>query len=117
MAAGAGQPRAGRTTAAGQAGEIRRGPSDSFIGSSTSRFDKIRSVLYLSRKLDPFGGSGDTMADVPTSAQQVFDMMPSRFNAAAASGVNATYQFDLTGDNGGTWQVAVANGTCAVSQG
>ena len=57
------------------------------------------------------------MADVPTSAQQVFDMMPSRFNAAAASGVNATYQFDLTGDNGGTWQVAVANGTCNVSQG
>jgi putative sterol carrier protein len=57
------------------------------------------------------------MADAPTNAQQVFDMMPSRFNAAAASGVNATYQFDLTGDNGGTWQVAVANGTCAVSQG
>ena len=57
------------------------------------------------------------MADVPTSAQQVFDMMPSRFNAAAASGVNATYQFDLTGDNGGTWQVNVANGTCQVSQG
>ena len=57
------------------------------------------------------------MADVPTSPQQVFDMMPSRFNAAAASGVNATYQFDLTGDNGGTWQVAVANGACNVSQG
>ena len=57
------------------------------------------------------------MADAPTNAQQVFDMMPSRFNAAAAAGVNATYQFDLTGDNGGTWQVAVANGGCTVAQG
>ncbi|HEY2775781.1 MAG TPA: SCP2 sterol-binding domain-containing protein [Candidatus Binatia bacterium] len=57
------------------------------------------------------------MADAPTNAQQVFDMMPSRFNATAASGVNATYQFDLTGDNGGTWQVAVANGACNVAKG
>jgi putative sterol carrier protein len=57
------------------------------------------------------------MADVPTSAQQVFDMMPTRFNAAAAAGVNATYQFDLTGDGGGTWQVAVGSGSCQVAQG
>ena len=57
------------------------------------------------------------MADVPTNAQQVFDSMPGRFNAAAAAGVNATYQFDLTGDGGGTWQVAVGNGACQVAQG
>ena len=57
------------------------------------------------------------MADAPSNPQQVFDSMPSRFNAAAASGVNATYQFDLAGDGGGTWQVAVANGACSVSQG
>ncbi len=57
------------------------------------------------------------MADVPSNPQQIFDAMPSRFNAAAAAGVNATYQFDLTGDNGGTWQVAVGGGSCTVSQG
>lgn len=57
------------------------------------------------------------MADQPTNAQEVFDMMPTRFNAAAAAGVNATYQFDLTGDGGGTWQVAVGDGACKVEQG
>ena len=57
------------------------------------------------------------MAEQATSAQQVFDMMPTRFNAAAAGGVNATYQFDLTGDGGGTWQVAVGGGGCQVAQG
>ncbi|HYC00043.1 MAG TPA: SCP2 sterol-binding domain-containing protein [Candidatus Limnocylindrales bacterium] len=57
------------------------------------------------------------MAEQATSAKQVFEVMPSRFNAAAAQGVNATYQFDLTGDGGGTWQVKVANGTCEVSEG
>lgn len=57
------------------------------------------------------------MAEQASTASQVFEMMPSRFNAAAAGGVNATYQFDLTGDGGGTWQVAVANGGCTVAQG
>ncbi len=44
-------------------------------------------------------------------------MMPDRFNAAAASGVNATYQFDLTGDGGGTWNVKVGDGACEVNEG
>jgi len=52
-----------------------------------------------------------------TSVKEVFDVMPSRFNPAAASGVNATYQFDLTGDGGGTYQVKIANGACEVTQG
>lgn len=57
------------------------------------------------------------MAEPATSAQQVFQMMPQRFNAAAAAGVNATYQFDLTGDGGGTWQVKVGGGACEVAEG
>jgi putative sterol carrier protein len=57
------------------------------------------------------------MAEAATSAQQVFAMMPTRFNAAAAAGVNATYQFDLTGDGGGTWQVKVGPGGAEVSEG
>ena len=57
------------------------------------------------------------MAEEATSVAQVFEMMPSRFNATAASGVNATYQFDLTGDDGGTYHVKVAEGGCDVQQG
>ena len=57
------------------------------------------------------------MAEQATSCTQVFEMMPSRFNATAASGVNATYQFDLTGDDGGTWHVKIADGACDVQDG
>ena len=52
-----------------------------------------------------------------TSVAEIFQLMPSRFNAQAAQGVNATYQFDLTGDNGGTYHVKIANGACQVEQG
>ncbi len=57
------------------------------------------------------------MADQPTNVSEIFAVMPDRFNAAAAAGVNATYQFDLTGDGGGTWNVAIADGACAVNEG
>ena len=43
--------------------------------------------------------------------------MPSRFNKEASSGVNATYQFDLTGDEGGTYHVCVEDGACEVHEG
>ena len=52
-----------------------------------------------------------------TSVAEIFQAMPGRFNAQAAQGVNATYQFDLTGDNGGTYHVKIANGACQVEQG
>jgi len=57
------------------------------------------------------------MAQQATTVEQVFEIMPSRFNAQAAQGVNATYQFELTGDGGGTYNVAVGNGACKVNKG
>ena len=57
------------------------------------------------------------MAAQATSVTEIFQMMPSRFNAQAAQGVNATYQFELTGDTGGTYHVKIANGACQVEQG
>jgi len=57
------------------------------------------------------------MADVATTPKEVFAAMPSRFNKDAAKGLNATYQFDLSGDNGGKWQVIIDNGTCAIKEG
>ncbi len=57
------------------------------------------------------------MAEQATSVEQVFEVMPSRFNAQAAQGVNATYQFELTGDGGGTYHVKIADGKCEVNKG
>ncbi len=57
------------------------------------------------------------MADQPSTCAEVFAIMPERFNAAAAAGVDATYQFDLTGDGGGTWNVKVTGTGCDVNDG
>src|SRR5437016_13265684 len=46
-----------------------------------------------------------------------FEALPSRFHAAAAEGVTAVYQFDLSGDEGGQYQLHIAGQTCRVSPG
>jgi putative sterol carrier protein len=57
------------------------------------------------------------MADAPTSCKQAFDLMPNRFNKDAAKGLSAVYQFDLSGDGGGKWQVEIGNDKCEVKEG
>ena len=43
--------------------------------------------------------------------------MPSRFRSDTAAGVDAVYQFDLSGEEGGQYQLHVADRTCRVSDG
>ncbi len=57
------------------------------------------------------------MADAPTSCKQVFDAMPGRFKKEAAKGLNAIYQFDLSGDGGGKWHAIIKDETCQVMEG
>ncbi len=57
------------------------------------------------------------MAETPTSCKQAFDAMPSRFNKDAAKGLNAVYQFDLSGEGGGKWQVMIKDQTVEVKEG
>ena len=47
----------------------------------------------------------------------IFKEMPNQVDANAAKGVNATIQFNLSGDNGGQWYVTIKDGTAAVSEG
>jgi putative sterol carrier protein len=56
------------------------------------------------------------MARVST-VKEYFDTLPARFVATAAKGVNATFQFELAGDGGGTYHVVVNDGTMAVHDG
>jgi putative sterol carrier protein len=58
-----------------------------------------------------------TMADAPKSCKEVFDRMPEVFNKDAAKGLDAVFQFDLSGDGGGKWNVTVKNETCDVKEG
>jgi putative sterol carrier protein len=52
-----------------------------------------------------------------TSVQEVFQKIPEVFNADSAKGLNKVFQFDIKGENGGQWFVAVQDGSCDVQEG
>jgi putative sterol carrier protein len=51
------------------------------------------------------------------TVKDTFDGMASRFRADKAAGVNATIQYDIAGDQGGTWHAVIKDGTCNVAAG
>ena len=51
------------------------------------------------------------------TAQEFFDGLPAQFRADRAAGLDAAFQFVLTGHGGGTWHVVVRDGACAVEVG
>ncbi|MFP6600768.1 MAG: SCP2 sterol-binding domain-containing protein [Deltaproteobacteria bacterium] len=57
------------------------------------------------------------MAENLKTIAEVRDEMPNRFNKEAAAGLSATYQFDLTGDGGETFQLKLADGSFEVVDG
>lgn len=52
-----------------------------------------------------------------TSIQEIFEQIDEGFNPAKAEGVDAVFQFNLTGDSGGQYWVKVANQRAEVHQG
>jgi len=53
---------------------------------------------------------------MPT-VKETFDQMGSRFRADKAQGMNATIQYDITGDDGGTWNAVIKDSACTVGAG
>jgi len=53
----------------------------------------------------------------PGTVREFFEALPSRFRPDAAEGVNAVYQFDLSGEEGGQYQLHVAGRSCRVCGG
>ena len=55
--------------------------------------------------------------ELPSSIKDVMDAMPTAFQPDKAAGVNATIQFNFTGDEVGNYSVKVGDGKCDVSEG
>jgi len=53
------------------------------------------------------------------SAKEVFAEIQERLtaNPEKTKGMNAVYQFDLSGDEGGQWHIAINDGTASVKEG
>lgn len=56
------------------------------------------------------------MAKIST-CKEYFDTLDQRFVASAAKGVDAVYQFSLSGEGGGDWHCVVKNGGLEVVEG
>jgi putative sterol carrier protein len=52
-----------------------------------------------------------------SNMEEYFDKLGDRLVADAAEGVNAIYQYNITGDGGGEWHVVFDNGQMSVHKG
>jgi putative sterol carrier protein len=52
-----------------------------------------------------------------TNVKEVFEKVTEFFNTTAAQGLDAVFQFDITGDEGGMWNVSVKDAICQVQEG
>lgn len=47
----------------------------------------------------------------------IVEALPGKFNAEAAGGVDAVFQFDISGDQAGQYYVIIRGDTCEISEG
>jgi len=52
-----------------------------------------------------------------TNVKEVFTTMPKIFNPGAARGLDVVFQFDITGEGGGSWNVGVKDDACQIQEG
>ncbi|TKS59268.1 MAG: hypothetical protein EWM72_02280 [Nitrospira sp.] len=53
----------------------------------------------------------------PTTVKELFQSLTLKLDEDAAEDLDAVYQFDLRGAQGGQYQLLVQNGTCVVEEG
>ena len=52
-----------------------------------------------------------------TNVKEVFTKMPEVFNPNAAQGLDVVFQFNITGEGEGNWNVTVKQGDCQIQEG
>jgi ribonucleoside-diphosphate reductase beta chain len=72
--------------------------------------------VFPERELTPVQQLMRPMRDQITPAL-VFQGLPMAFNSEAAKGIDATFRFDITGRDGGSWSVVVKDGACEIVEG
>jgi putative sterol carrier protein len=53
----------------------------------------------------------------PGSMKEFLQVLPTKFDAEAAEGLEAVYQFDLSGPEGGQYHLVVSDGACSFREG
>ncbi len=88
--------------------------ANDFVGDTLPNLNtKEEDVMEKKEEEKPATGAGKGLSGVKT----VFENMAKVFNADAASGMDVTFQFILSGEGGGDWYAEVKGGTCKVQAG
>ena len=53
----------------------------------------------------------------PTTVKEFFQLLPGRLDSDAAEDLDAVYQFDLSGAQGGQYILTIREGACQVAEG
>lgn len=86
-------------------------------GQAAAASGRLRILGNLAPALQMRGMLLGMDAATPTSCKEIFELMPARFNKDAAKGLDAVFQFNLSGAGGGSWCAIVKDETCAVEEG
>ncbi|MFB0533610.1 MAG: SCP2 sterol-binding domain-containing protein [Anaerolineae bacterium] len=54
---------------------------------------------------------------IPDTAKEIMEALPEVLQPDRAKGMDATFQFELSGEGGGTWVAKIADGQCTVTEG
>jgi putative sterol carrier protein len=57
------------------------------------------------------------VSDAELTPQEIIDQIPAAFQADKAAGLESTFQFDITGDQGGKWYAEIKDSKCQVTEG
>jgi putative sterol carrier protein len=87
--------------------------TNDFVGDILPNLNAKEEDSMEKKEEETAAGAGKGLSDVKT----VFENMPKVFNVDAASGMDVTFQFSLSGEGGGDWYAEVKGGTCKVQAG
>ena len=74
-------------------------------------------VLERVYRRTPAFGPGRLESYVPTTVKEFFQLLPGRLDSDAAEDLDAVYQFDLSGADGGQYILTIREGACQVAEG
>lgn len=88
-----------------------------FMGDILSYFQTKEEDVIVKNEMKEEGKPASDAGKGLSAVKAVFEKMPGVFNADAASGMDVTFQFSLSGEGGDNWYAEIKSGTCKVEAG
>jgi putative sterol carrier protein len=108
-------------------GDGREVPAPEAVAASMDRIRSLQGAREFPNAVAAFGPILDVVSgkQAPSgeaagggmTVKEIFDRIPEAFKADRAAGVDAVFQFEISGPGGGSWHVTVKDQRCEVREG